>query len=110
MGKNDVLFTIVNSGRTINILQNAEYAKERGIRTIGIVGPKNSPLSKYLDVELSTSMFNSSYFSDISAARLCELATVSIIHSILALTRDAEQIEKGEEIAISIERKRMPAK
>ena len=76
----------------------------------GIVGPKNSPLSKYLDVELSTSMFNSSYFSDISAARLCELATVSILHSILALTRDEKQMEKGEEIAISIERKRMPVK
>ena len=54
--------------------------------------------------------FNSSYFSDISAARLCELATVSILHSILALTRDEEQMEKGEEIAISIERKRMPVK
>lgn len=110
MGEKDVLFIIVNSGRTYNILQNAEYAKERGIPIIGIVGPKNSPLSKYLDVELSTSMFNSSYFSDISAARLCELATVSIIHSILALTRDERQIEKGEEIAVSIERKRVPLK
>lgn len=110
MGEDDVLFIIVNSGRTYNIIQNASYAKERGIKTIGIVGPKNSPLSKYLDVELSTCMFNSSYFSDISAARLCELATVSILHSIMALTRDREQMEKGEEIAVSIERKRIPAK
>lgn len=110
MGENDVLFIIVNSGRTYNIIQNASYAKERGIRTIGIVGPKNSPLSKYLDVELSTCMFNSSYFSDISAARLCELATVSILHSIMALTRDNLQMAKGEEIAASIERKRIPSK
>lgn len=110
MGEDDVLLIIVNSGRTHNVIQNAQYAKELGIPTIGIVGPKNSPLSKYLDVEISTSMFNSSYFSDLSAARLCELATVSILHSIMALSRDEKQLEKGEEIAASIERKRISAK
>lgn len=110
MDEQDVLLIIVNSGRTYNVIQNAAYAKERGLRTIGIVGPKNSPLSKYLDIELTTCMFSSSYFSDISAARLCELTTVSILHSIMALTRSSQQKEKGDEIAMSIERKRMPAK
>lgn len=110
MDEEDVLLIIVNSGRTYNVIQNAAYAKERGLRTIGIVGPKNSPLSQYLDVELTTCMFSSSYFSDISAARLCELTTISILHSIMALTRDSRQKEKGDEIAMSIERKRMPAK
>jgi len=110
MDEEDVLLIIVNSGRTYNVIQNAAYAKERGLRTIGIVGPKNSPLSRYLDVELTTCMFSSSYFSDISAARLCELTTISILHSIMALTRDSRQKEKGDEIAMSIERKRMPAK
>lgn len=103
----DVVLIIVNSGRTYNVVENASYAKELGITTIGIVGPKNSLLAKYLDVELSTCMFNSSYFSDLSAARLCELATVSILHSIMALCRDEKQLKKGEEIAASIERKRI---
>lgn len=107
MGENDVLLFIINSGRTYNVLQNAEYARDRGLATIGIVGSPNSPLSRFLDVELQTSMFSSSYFSDISAARLCELTTVSILHSILALTRNEEQMEKGDEIAMSIERKRI---
>lgn len=110
MDKDDVLFLIVNSGRTINSIQNLAYAKEKGLRTVGIVGPKNSPLSAYLDVELTTSLFDSSYFSDISAARLCELAAVSILHSIMALSLDEKQINKGEEIAASIERKRTPLK
>ena len=108
MDENDVLFLILNSGRTFNVLQNASYAKQRGIYTIGVVGTKGTPLSKYLDIELSTCIFSSSYLSDISAARLCELVTVSILHSIMALTRDSAQMEIGESIANSIELKRVP--
>ena len=108
MDENDVLFLILNSGRTYNVLQNASYAKKRGIYTIGVVGTKGTPLSKYLDIELPTCIFSSSYLSDISAARLCELVTVSILHSIMALTRDSEQMKRGERIANSIELKRIP--
>lgn len=108
MDENDVLFLILNSGRTYNVLQNASYAKQRGIYTIGVVGTKVTPLSKYLDIELPTCIFSSSYLSDISAARLCELVTVSILHSIMALTRDSEQMKRGERIANSIELKRIP--
>lgn len=108
MDENDVLFLILNSGRTYNVLQNASYAKQRGIYTIGVVGTKGTPLSKYLDIELPTCIFSSSYLSDISAARLCELVTVSILHSIMALTRDSEQMKRGERIANSIELKHIP--
>ncbi|MBS5689603.1 MAG: MurR/RpiR family transcriptional regulator [Firmicutes bacterium] len=108
MDENDVLFLILNSGRTYNVLQNASYAKQRGIYTIGVVGTKGTPLSKYLDIELPTCIFSSSYLSDISAARLCELVTVSILHSIMALTRDSEQMKRGERIANSTELKRIP--
>ena len=88
----------------------AKGAKERGIKIVSIVGPANSPLSKYLDVEILTSVFSSDYFSDISAARACELTTISILHSIIALTRTEEQMEKSHEIGLSIEKKRMPPK
>ena len=110
MDKDDLLLIIVNSGRTWNVLQNASYAKERGIKIVGIVGPANSPLSKYLDVEILTNVFSSDYFSDISAARACELVTISILHSIIALTRTEEQIEKSHEIGMSIEKKRLSPK
>ena len=110
MDKDDLLLIIVNSGRTWNVLQNASYAKERGIKIVGIVVPANSPLAKYLAVEIVTSVFSSDYFSDISAARTCELVTISILHSIIALTRTEEQIDKSHEIGMSIERKRLPPK
>lgn len=85
MGKDDLLLIVVNSGRTWNVLQNAAYAKGRGIKIVGIVGPANSPLSKYLDVEILMRLFSSDYFSGISAARACELTTISILHSIIAV-------------------------
>ena len=110
MEPEDVLLIIVNSGRTVNMLQNAQLAKEHDLRTIGIVGPANSPLSKYLDVEIQTSLFDSEYFSDLAAARTCELTTISVLHSIIALTCEGERLSRGRKIAQSMERRRVPLK
>jgi RpiR family carbohydrate utilization transcriptional regulator len=110
MEPDDVLLIIANSGRPINMIQNAQQAKENGLRTIGIVGPANSPLVKYLDIEIRTSLFDSDYFSDLSAARTCELTTISILHSIIALSCGEEQMERGRKIAQSMERKRIQIK
>lgn len=110
MDKDDVVFIIVNSGRTWNVLDNAAYARECGLKTIGMVGLKDTPLSQYLDVEIHTNVFSSDYFSDISSARACELVTVSILHSIIALTRTDEQLERSRQIGLSLERKRVPPK
>ena len=110
MQGNDVLLVIVNSGRTINMVQNAMLAKERGIKTIGIVGPANSPISKYLDIEIRTNLFSSEYFSDLAAARTCELTTISILHSIIALSCGEEQRQQGQKVAELMERKRMKNK
>ncbi len=110
MGKNDVLLAIANSGRPVNMVQNAQQAKEAGVKIIGIVGPANSPLSKYLDIEIRTSLFDSDYFSDLAAARTCELTIISILHSIIALSCGEQQLEQGRRIAQSMERKRLPIK
>ena len=107
MGENDVLFLILNSDRTYNVLQNASYARQRGIYTIGVGEVKFSAIRGNIS-EIKTIASGSSYLSDISAARLCELVTVSILHSIMALTRDSEQMKRGERIANSIELKRIP--
>jgi len=110
MGPDDVLLIIVNSGRTWNVLSNAAYAQERGLKIIGVVGRAGTPLSQYLDVEILTAMFSSDYFSDFAAARACELVTVSILHSIIALTRTEEQLETSHRITLALEQKRMPLK
>jgi len=110
MGPDDVLFIIVNSGRTWNVLSNAAYAQERGLKIVGVVGRQGTPLSQYLDVEITTAMFSSDYFSDFAAARACELVTVSILHSIIALTRTEEQLEASHRISLALENKRMPIK
>lgn len=110
MDKDDVVFIIVNSGRTWNVLENAAYARECGLKIIGMVGLEDTPLSQYLDVEIHTNVFSSDYFSDISSARACELVTVSILHSIIALSRTDEQLERSRQIGLSLERKRVPPK
>lgn len=107
MGENDLLIIILNSGRTINTIENAKYAKDRGIKVIGLVGTSNTPLSPYLDVEITTSIFSSDYFSDQCAARMCELITISILHSVLALQMSEPQLSKGHEITKAIDRKRI---
>lgn len=107
MRPDDILLFIINSGRAINIVQNARLAKEHGVKTIGIVGPANSPMSKYLDIEIQTSLFSSEYFSDLAAARTCELTTISILHSIIALTCDELQLNRGKKVAQLMELKRL---
>ena len=110
MNSNDVLLFLADSGRTMNMVQNAQIAKENGVTTIGIVGPANSPLSKYLDVEIQISLFSSDYFSDLSAARICELTTISILHSIIALACEETQLNRGRKIAQSMERRKIPTR
>ena len=108
MKQTDVLLLIVNSGRTANMVQNAKLAHACGIKTIGIVGSSNSPISQYLDIEIRTSLFRSDYFSDLAAARTCELTAISILHSIIALSCDEERLAKGQRIAAFMEKKRLP--
>ena len=110
MNSEDVLLILADSGRTMNMIQNAQLAKENGIKTIGVVGPANSPLSKYLDVEIQISLFSSDYFSDLSAARICELTTISILHSIIALACEETQLNRGRKIAQSMERRKIPTR
>lgn len=110
MRPDDVLLVIINSGRSRNMILDAQLAYENNIPVIGIVGPANSPVSQYLTVEIATSMFRSKYFSDISAARVCELLAVSILHSIIALTFSDERLQKGRLAADAMERKRIPLK
>lgn len=106
----DVLLVIVNSGRTKNTIQDAQFAYENKVPVIGIVGSANTPISKYLTVELTTSMFYSEYFSDFSTSRACEVTTISILHSILALSFPEKRLEKSRLVASALERKRIPVK
>ena len=110
MRPDDVLLVVVNSGRSRNMIYDAQIAHENHIPVIGIVGPSGSPISQYLDVEIATSMFQSEYFSDLSAARICELLTVSILHSIIAISFSDERLENGRRAANAMERKRIPFK
>lgn len=108
MQKNDVLFTISNSGRSLNTIQNAQLAKEKGVTVVGMVGMPNTPLSKYLDVEFYTCVSTQTYFCDTVAARICELSILSVLHSMLLLRKVNEGIPHAGSWSKTLDIKRLP--
>lgn len=52
--ENDVLVCISTSGNSQNCIKASEYAKNNNIRVISLTGIKNSPLSKYSDIDITT--------------------------------------------------------
>ena len=84
LNEHDVLLAITNSGRSQNTIQNIKTAKDRGVFVIGIVGLPGSPASHYMDVEIDTNVICGELFSDLIAARLCEITAISAINSVIA--------------------------
>ena len=111
MSKSDLLIFLTSSGRPISLIQSAKLAKERGVKTIGIVAYSDSPLSAYLDVELCRGVFSDLYHhSDLAASRICELVTISILYSIVGLAAPQEQHMMGDKIIKALDCKRIPLK
>ena len=50
--KGDVLLAISTSGNSENIILAAEYAKQKGIKVIGLTGKGGGKLAEYCDVEI----------------------------------------------------------
>ena len=65
LSKNDVLFAISSSGRSINILDCAKIAKKNQVNIISLTDYAVSPLSKLATVNLFTTPRNASQFLNI---------------------------------------------
>jgi D-sedoheptulose 7-phosphate isomerase len=50
----DTLVAISTSGKSKNVINAAEFARENGISVISLTGPKNTPLGKIATVDIST--------------------------------------------------------
>lgn len=97
----DVAIAFAHSGEVINTIDAIREAKKQGAFTIGITGYANSTTSQYLDIELATSNKASNVLSDLPAARISELAVISVIQmALLANNYEAHagQIQKAKDI------------
>lgn len=75
--KGDVLLAISTSGDSENILLAAEYAKQKGIKIIGLTGKSGGKLAEFCDIEIRVSHNG---FSD----RIQEVH-IKIIHILILL-------------------------
>ncbi len=54
--KNDIILIISNSGETMELIQILPSLQKKGVKIIGLIGRKNSTLSKTSDIYLDTSV------------------------------------------------------
>jgi D-sedoheptulose 7-phosphate isomerase len=74
-GKNDVLLAISTSGNSINVINAAEKAKEKGMFVVALTGKDGGKLADLADLELRAPMSN-------WADRVQEIH-IKIIHSLI---------------------------
>ena len=78
--KGDVLLAISTSGDSENVVLAAEYAKQRGIKIIGLTGKSGGKLAEYCDIEIRV---NHKRFSD----RIQEIH-IKVIHILILLIEE----------------------
>ncbi len=91
----DVVIGITYSGRTKNTTDCLRIACEREVPTIGIVGIPNTPMSRYLSIELQINAVASESFCDSLAARISECAVCSVLYCLLMMT-EPEQSSRNQ--------------
>lgn len=94
--KDAIVLGVCHSGQARNSVEAMMVAKNRGMKTIGLVGIVGSSMMKYIDVALLTGVSEHAFFSDSIAARICELNVISAIHAAIALKRSKELISRRE--------------
>ena len=63
--RGDVLFLISTSGRSKNILEASEIAKEKKVKTIALTGEKKSVLSKNVDICINVPSCETSHIQEL---------------------------------------------
>jgi D-sedoheptulose 7-phosphate isomerase len=72
--KGDILFAISCSGNSINVIKAVEWARENGIRTIGLTGFDGGKLSQIDEIDINVPSNN---------IRICEDVHMIICHMIV---------------------------
>jgi len=91
--EHSVVLGICHSGRSRDVLDAMQVAREKGIRTIGIIGSEDVPLARWLDIPLVLHSRESASFSDTMAARICELYVISFLCAGIARDMGEEAVD-----------------
>lgn len=84
LNEHDVAVVISHSGRTLEIVQSAEVAKNTGATTIAITNNPRSPLARVCDLVLVTAVSESTFRSGAMASRIAQLAVLDFLFTRIA--------------------------
>ena len=85
MGKNDLLFVISHSGKTVQMYDIAKVAKDRGIKIISMTSIVPNPISDLADIKLGTVEMKNNFRSTALSPRISQLTVVDMIYIKLML-------------------------
>lgn len=95
--KHDILFLFSSSGRTKAIVDAARIAKKEGVTVIAISDFINTPLSRFADIHLCTTIWDANTFSDIDFPLIQgQVTIVDILYKYLFAKKQKEASENKE--------------
>lgn len=83
LGDQDVLIVVSHSGRTMDVLESVQVARERGAAVIAITGVAASPLARRAHVVLPTVSYDTAFQVEPMASMLAQLAMVQMLFLVL---------------------------
>jgi DNA-binding MurR/RpiR family transcriptional regulator len=105
LDENDLVVAVSHSGRTRNVVNALQVAKERGAKTLCITDFERSPLTEYADICLCAVHIENSLGVEMVATRAAHLAIVDAIMVAVALRdreRTLESIKENERLLVSL--------
>jgi RpiR family carbohydrate utilization transcriptional regulator len=87
MKRGDVALVISNTGRTRQIVEVAEVARDKGAKVIGLVGAEG-PVSAQCDVTLLVETLDNTNVYTPTTSRIAALVVIDILSTAVALGRD----------------------
>lgn len=85
LDKNAVVFTVSNSGSSVDLIRSVSIAKKRGAKVILLTAHTKSPLSKLADVVLLGTGPEMAHFGEATNVRLVFLAIIDVLYTRLSI-------------------------
>ena len=90
LSEHDVMFAISHSGRSMDIVDAVQVAKNKGVKTISLTNFGISPLSKISDIQLFTASKDTSFRYVALSSRVAQMTIIDVLYTVLA-TRIADK-------------------
>lgn len=102
LGERDVLLAISQSGSTLEVVDIANLAKEKGAKVISITGYSRSPLAKFSDAVILTPIRETPFDSGALRSKISQLYILELLFSAVFLKMKKKAKNKIKETAEAV--------